>query len=147
MSLSVGVAQSGDSAHQNQAGGYESPSQILSGSATAANTAAAQTILTVPAGRTWSGSITIAATNTASSGTTATAQINTAGTGAIPANAVNLLKVHCSTVGTVVGLASQNNQVGDVTVAAPIGNAVTLTLTNSTATTFTSDASAVGVLI
>lgn len=143
MGLSVPVTEWGTS----QLGEYTSPNQILDGSATAANTVAAQTLITVPAGRTWMGAIALSATNTTAGGSTATATINTAGAGVIPAAAVNLLRVHCSTVGTVAGLASQNNEVPDVTIVAPAGNAVTLTLTNSTGTTFTSDATAVGILL
>jgi hypothetical protein len=121
-------------------------SYILSNAVTATNTTTPQTLLTIPAGRTWVGSIALAATNSAASGATAIASISTAGTGVTPA-AGALLKVHCSTVGTTAGLASQNNEIGPVTVVAPTGNSVTLTLTNSTATTFTSDATAVGALL
>lgn len=131
----------------NQRGEYTDPGQILDNSATAANTAAAQTLLTIPAGRTWMGSIALAATNSTAGGSTATASIATAGTNVVPAAATVLLRVHCSTVGTVAGLASQNNEIADVLVSAPAANGVTLTLTNSTATTFTSDATAVGILL
>jgi hypothetical protein len=125
------------------------PNQVVTGAATATNTTSPQTIITVPAGRTWVGSITLGATNSATAASNATAKVNTSGTGAIPAAAVNLLTVHCSLVGTTpAGLASQNNATpGDVVVQAPVGNSVTLTLTNSTATTFVSDATAVGVLV
>jgi hypothetical protein len=142
VSISVNVTPFGAA----QSGEYTNPGQILANAVSATNTAAAQTLLTVPAGRTWLGSLALAATNTAAAGATGISTIATAGTGVVPA-AGPLLKVHCSTVGTTAGLASQNNAISDVLVVAPAGNAVTLTLTNSTATTYTSDATAVGVLI
>jgi hypothetical protein len=147
MSLSLPIGQNGASGFPSQTGSFENSGQILAGSATASNTVAAQTIITIPAGRTWNGSLAMGASNTATAGTIATATINPAGTGVVPAAAVNLLKVHCSTVGTVASNASANNAIGDITVTAPPGNSVTLTLTNSTATTFASDATASGVLI
>jgi len=127
--------------------GVPSPSNILAGSATAANTASAQTILTVPAGRIWQGDLSISLTNQATSGSLVSASINTAGTGAIPAPAVNLLTVQAGSVGTVTSDTSNSTTISDVYVAAPAGNAVTLTLTNSTATTCTSAANANGVLL
>lgn len=142
MSVSVNVTANGP----NQRGEYTDSGQISVGAVSATNTAAAQTLLTIPAGRTWVGSIALAGTNSAAAGATAIATIATAGTNVIPA-AGPLLKVHCSTVGTTAGLASQNNAISDVVVVAPAANSVTLTLTNSTATTFASDATAVGVLL
>lgn len=142
MSVSVNVTANG----LNNRGEYTDPGQILVGAATATNVGTAQTLLTIPAGRTWVGSLAISGTNTAAAGATAIATIATAGSGVIPA-AGALLKVHCSTVGTTAGLAAANNNISDVVVVAPAANSVTLTLTNSTATTFTSDATAVGVLL
>lgn len=124
-----------------------SAANILSGSATAANTAAAQTLLTVPAGRTWEGTITVSLTNQATTGSLVNAQIKTAGTNVTPAAGSVLLTVQAGTVGTVTSDASNFGATGDIYVQAPAGNAVTLTLTNSTATTCTSNASANGVLL
>jgi len=147
MSLSVGVAQLGDSAHSSQAGGYTNPTQILAGSAAAIGTVTPQTIITIPAGQTWSGSISATMTNNATSGTTIEAQINTAGTGVIPSSSVNLLTVMAATVGTVASDTTNSGIISDVVVAAPPGNSVTITLTNSTSTTNRSYANACGVLI
>lgn len=143
MSLSVNVVANGAS----QSGEYNNTGQILCGSATAANTAAAQTILTVPPGRTWQGRLSLTMTNQAATGTLVTANINTAGTNPIPAAAINLLTVQAGTAGTVAGDTTNNGYMDDVLVAAPAANSVTLTLTNSTATTCTSSANAVGVLL
>jgi len=147
MSLSLGVGQCGDDAHQQQTGGYSGPAQILSGSATAANNGSPQTIITIPAGRTWNGSLAISMTNQATTGTSVSANINAAGAGVVPASTVHLLSVIAGTVGAVAGDATNSNSTGDVTVSAPAANAVTLTLTNTTATTCMSMANANGVLI
>lgn len=147
MSLSLPVGQNGASGFASQTGSFENSGQILAGSATAANTAAAQTILTVPAGRTWNGSLTLTLANQAAAGSLVTASINGAGTGVVPAAAVNLLSVIAGTVGTIGGDGTNSNTTGDITVTAPVGNAVTLTVTNSTATTCTSMANANGTLI
>lgn len=124
-----------------------SPDQILDGSATAANTASAQTILTVPAGRTWKGNLNLVMTNQAATGTLVSAAINTAGTNPTPAAAVNILSVQAGTGGTVAGDVTNTAYIDEVMVVAPAANSVTLTLTNSTATTCTSTANAVGVLL
>lgn len=120
---------------------------VLSGSATAANTAAAQTIITIPAGRTWYGTVSLVLTNQATTGTLVKATINTAGTGSTPAAATNILTVHAGTVGTVAGLATGSLTSGPFYAVAPAGNSITLTVTNNTATTCTSDAEANGVLL
>lgn len=123
------------------------PSNILSGSADAVNTAAAQPIITIPAGRTWYGTVTCSMANLAATGTSVSAAVATAGTGVTPAVGTVLLKVICNTVGTVAGEAANENVSGPLYVVAPSGNAVTLTLTNSTATTCTSTAQANGQLL
>lgn len=144
MGVSVNAIANGIS----QVGEFTNPGQILSGSNTATNSTTPVTLITIPAGRTWIGALTIGATNSAAAGTTATAKITTSSASTIPSNSVNLLTVHCSTVGTTAGLASQNNATpGDVIINNPTGSSITVQLTNSTATTFTSDATAIGILL
>ena len=118
---------------------------VLCGSAAATNSAAAQTIITVPAGRTWYG--TVSAFIAATAGTAlVSATINTAGTNVTPAAAVNLLTVTSDPV-TAAGQTAAGLTTGPFYVIAPVGNSVTLTLTNSSATTNQSTASALGILL
>lgn len=123
------------------------PTSIVSGNVTAANTAAAQTLITIPAGRTWYGSVNVTLTNQATTGTLVLASVATAGTGVTPAAATVVLGVQAGSVGTVAGDATNTQGVSNIYVVAPAGNSVTLTLTNSTATTCTSIAQANGQLI
>lgn len=122
---------------------------ILSGSATAANTVTTQVILTVPAGRTWFGSLNLALSNTAAAGQAVSANINTVGTNPVPLAAVNLLTVTNATVGaSVAGEVTESAATGsNIYVQAPAGNSITLNLTNTSATTNTSFANANGVLL
>jgi len=124
----------------------QSAANILSGSATAANTAGAQTIITIPATRTWVGTVNVCMTNQAATGSLVTASVATAGTGVTPA-AGTVVAVQAGSVGTVAGDATNTALSGQLYVTAPGGNSVTLTLTNSTATTCTSTAQANGVLL
>lgn len=144
MSVSVAVNANGVA----NRGEYTDSGQILDGSVTASNTVAAQTLLTIPAGRTWMGNISLSASATAATAGLYKATVNTAGSNAIPAAAINILTAHMSLVGaSPAGLATFSDYVNDVVVVAPAGNAVTLTVTNSTATAMTSDANAVGILL
>lgn len=118
---------------------------ILSGSATASNTASAQTIITIPAGRTWYGTVSAEIVQTAGTGLVS-ANINTAGAGVTPAAAVNLCTVSATAV-TAAGNVSDQQTSGPFYVVAPGGNSVTLTLTNTSATTNVSHASALGILL
>lgn len=118
---------------------------VLCGSGAATNTVAAQTLITVPAGRTWYG--TVSASIGATAGTAlVSANINTAGTGVTPAAAVNLLTVTSDPV-TAAGDTVNQNLSGPFYVIAPVGNSVSLTLTNSSATTNASTATALGILL
>lgn len=146
MSLSVNVGNQQSGVQMD--GVLVSPqNQILSNGVTATNTASAQTIITIPAGKVWTGGISLGCTNSATAGASASSTISVSGGGtSIPAQGTKLLTVHCSTVGTTAGLASQNNAVPEVTIAALTGT-VTVVVTNSTATTFTSDASAIGMTL
>lgn len=86
--------------------------------------ATATTLITIPAGRTWQGSVAAEASATAAA---ASAVISTAGTGVVPA-AGNLLVVDA--LGAAGGLGDSNaNNMANVYVSAPAGNAVTLTAT------------------
>lgn len=144
MGLGIGVTPFG----ANQIGEYTNPNQILDGSVTATNTTSPQTIITVPANRTWIGTIVLSASATAATAGLYKATVNTSGANAIPANAINILTAHMSLVGaSPAGLATFSDEIVDVIIVAPAGNAVTLTLTNSTATAMTSDANAVGILL
>lgn len=120
-------------------------SNILAGLATANS----GTIITIPAGRTWIGSVTVSASvlvAVAGAAVSASARVSTAGTGVIPA-AGDYVRVD---IGSPTSGAALNgtNGVGSTTaplvVAAPAGNSVTLVL-NVTNTT-TQSASASGIL-
>jgi len=118
---------------------------VLCGSGAATNSTAVQTLITVPAGRTWYG--TVNASIAATAGTAlVSATINTAGTNVTPAAAVNLLTVTSDPV-TAAGQTANAMTSGPFYVIAPAGNSVTLTLTNSSATTNASTASALGILL
>lgn len=118
---------------------------VLCGSGAATNSVAAQTLITVPAGRTWYG--TVSASIGATAGTAlVSANINTAGTNVTPAAAVNILTVTSDPV-TAAGDTVNQNTSGPFYVIAPAGNTVTLTLTNTSATTNASTASALGILL
>lgn len=118
---------------------------VLCGSGAATNSTTPQTLITVPAGRTWYG--TVSASIAATAGTAVvSANINTAGTGVTPAAAVNLLTVTSDPV-TAAGDTVNQNTTGPFYVIAPVGNSVTVTLTNTSATTNASTASALGILL
>lgn len=115
---------------------------ILAGTAVAANTVAAQTIITVPAGRTWCGEVVVSIASTAAVLVAAT--VDTNGTGVIPAAGTIVGRVN------IAGLTSggfQAQQGFKVEVVAPAGNTVTLRLVNTSATANTSSATAFGKLI
>jgi hypothetical protein len=120
--------------------GIPAAADLLAGSNQATASTTAVTFLTIPAGRTWRGDVTlgIAATATVAFG----ASVNTAGTGVSPAAG--------AIVRTVCVGAGGNNSVTltGVTIAAPVGNAVTLQV-QSSATSAGSlvSASACGVLL
>ena len=108
------------------------------------------TIITIPAGRIWQGTVTLSgSTLVAIAGTalSASARVSTAGTGVIPA-AGDYVRLDIGAPASAVGLAgtSANGSISaPMLVAAPSGNAVTLVL-NTTNTT-TQSASAIGVLM
>lgn len=120
---------------------------ILTGRATANG----GTVITVPAGRIWRGTVALSAalaTAAATAGATATPTVSTAGAGVTPA-AGAVLGLALATGGGVatgtVGTNAQNSVAAPLTVIAPAGNAVTLTLQTGGATV--ASASAVGELV
>ena len=122
------------------------PSNILSGLATSN----AATIITIPAGRTWMGTVTISASAVvavAGAAINASARVSTAGSGVIPATGDYIrLDLGAPASGTALtGTASNSSISSPLTVSAPATNSVTLVL-NVTNTTV-QNASAIGVLL
>lgn len=113
---------------------------VLTGAATVTNSAVETTLITIPAGRTWVGTVNV---DTVWTGTASTAvkfaHVRTLGTNVTPAAGTVLLRVNTTTAG--------NNQSGPVTVTAPVGNTVTVTLTAGGAVTQIASGSAWGVLL
>ena len=115
-------------------------------------TADAATIITIPAGRTWQGSITLSgglSSAAAAAAASATPTVSVAGTGVVPAAGI-LVGLSLRTGGGVAtGTVGTNSQgvvcVPAVTVVAPAGNAVTVTLQTGGATL--AAASAIGLLL
>lgn len=110
-------------------------------------TANAATIITVPAGRIWRGTVVLSAalaTAAATAGATASPTVSVAGAGATPAAGV-VLGLALATGGGAatgtVGTNSQDSVVVPLVVVAPAGNAVTLTLQTGGATTASATAS------
>lgn len=121
----------------------EAANRILAGSSTTAGSA--QTLITIPAGRVWKGSVS-ATIGAAAITTQYTAIFNTAGTGVTPAAAVNLFAVSTSELTAASGESNVNGTSGEIHIAAPLANSVTLTVTaTSGAAEFS--ASAVGILL
>lgn len=120
---------------------------IVSGRATAD----AATIITVPAGRTWKGTVSLTAslaTAIGAAATAATPTVSIAGAGATPAAGAILgrpLNVAASAATATNGSNVAGNADTELTVAAPAGNAVTLTLQLGGATA--ASATATGLLL
>ena len=116
---------------------------IVAGGVVLANSAASTAFLTVPAGRTWYGSVGVTCAEGTTSALDHNTQVVTAGTGVVPA-AGTIIAVGLSKRDTGSGQVVMNN----VYVVAPAGNAVTLNLLNSAAAVnLTGAASATGVLL
>lgn len=122
------------------------PADILAGLATSNS----GTIITIPAGRTWSGTVTLSASvlvTTAGAAVNASARVSTAGTGVVP-TAGDYVRLDIAAPISATAL-NGTSGVGSVSapllVSAPVGNSVTLVL-NATNTTVQS-ASASGVLL
>jgi len=115
---------------------------VLSGGVIVNNSNVATTFLTIPAGRSWNGSVSVSAANGVTVATDGNTSVVTAGTGVSPA------------AGTVIAVALSKRDTGtgqivmpDVWVFAPSGNSVTLQLVNNiAASTYTGAATATGIL-
>lgn len=115
---------------------------ILSGTVTVTNSVSPGTIITIPAGRQWVGEVSISLASTAAA--IVNAAVSVVGTGAIPATGTVVGRVH---VGGLTSGGFQTTATYPIRAVAPSGNAISLWLTNSSATTNTSSASANGMLL
>lgn len=135
------------------------PSNILTGYQTvsASGTSGPTTVITIPAGETWQGVCQASVTASGPAANTTQAQavvvFASAGTGVVPpAGPICAVAVQCganAATGTV-GVGGSNNISPLVTVAAPAGNSVTITITTTIAAGSTAgrvDASCVGTLL
>jgi hypothetical protein len=118
-----------------------SVNDIVSGGLVLLASTAQTAFLTIPAGRTWVGSVTAIAASLATTASTQSAKVVTNGTGVTPA-AGTIVAVSLSSRDTAPGVTTQK-----VFVTAPAANSVTLELVNSTATTFGGAACASGTLL
>ncbi len=116
---------------------------ILSGGVIVNNSNTPTTFLTIPAGRTWKGDISVSAANGVTVATDGNTSVVTAGAGVVP------------TAGTILAAALSKRDTGsgqvvmtDVFVVAPSANAVTLQVVNNiAASTYTGAATATGQLL
>lgn len=118
---------------------------VLSGSANVANSVTVTTVITVPAGRTWKGCVSASGAFTSITAT-ATAHgilVKTAGTNPVPAAGT----VVCSLTSAGAQGAAGSIVMSDVVVKAPVGNSVTIQMTNASATTWTGSVTCTGVLL
>lgn len=128
------------------------PADIIVGFLSHTASAGPSTLLTVPAGRTWIGTLAVAvAVDNAGANAVegrARAVIATAGTGVVPAAGTIFAceaKAGANVLGGTVGSQGNNKLEVRAVVQAPAGNAVTLTLTSTIAgTAGVVDASAIG---
>jgi hypothetical protein len=119
-----------------QLGDTPNPANVLHG-----ETAAIATIITVPAGRTWRGTLVIAGAVAAAAGAAAInaiANIKVNGTGSVPTAGTNLLTLPLSTpvvAAATAGIAiAASVTLTDVVVVAPPANAVTVDFNPTAAT-------------
>lgn len=119
---------------------------IVSGTTAVNNSAASTTIITIPAGRVWSGAICASLIDTAAAGATfSTLNVLTAGTNVSPAAGTILLQA----IATPGGNGSTGNtvQISNVVVRAPVANSVTINIQlGAAATTLQGTASCDGLL-
>ncbi len=115
---------------------------ILSGGVQVDNSSTPTTFLTIPAGRTWVGSVAVCGSNADTTQSLATSSVTTAGTNAIPAPGTVIAQVISRRDSAATVMTHY-----PVYVTAPAGNSVTLQLTNSRGTTYSGVASANGVLL
>ena len=128
---------------------------ILSGRQAFTATTAATTLVTIPAGRTWSGQIGASVTCSVAAGTTvpgqASAQISVAGTGSTPIAGIYLgvdTRVGAGLATSVNGAQSANFASAPIIIAAPAGNSVTVQVASTnTGTAALVDTFALGRLL
>lgn len=112
---------------------FAAQANVLSGSATAN----AGTVITVPQGRTWYGTITLSASLTSAVGAqtcTPTVTVQSAGTsGPVSGTVVNATTFNTEAGATFASLGQQST-IGPLYVVAPAGNAATLQLNNGAGT-------------
>ena len=134
------MATSGEKPSVTTTPAIPAAANVLDGFNTTNATQAATTLITVPAGRTWVGTVTINCTafaNAASAvGATGTGIISTAGAGVTPV-AGNYLRCDASVggnaAGGTVGDGDANNTTSPMVVAAPAGNSVTIQIASTVA--------------
>lgn len=124
-----------------QLGGVTASGNVASGSATQTDSVSAVTVLTIPAGKTFTGWATVVANSRATTAAYGTAALQINGTNAVPASGSNLLLAGSSRDAAACVVTQQ------IQATAPAGNSVTLQLVNSTATTFNSSASVNGQFV
>ena len=130
-------------------------SEIISGRQAFTATTAATTLITIPAGRTWSGQIGASVTCSVAAGTTipgqASAQISVSGTGAVPIAGIYLgvdTRVGSGLATSVNGAQSANFASAPIIICAPAGNTVTVQVASTnTGTVALVDAFALGKLL
>ena len=122
---------------------FQTKQNILSGGNIVTNSITSTVLITVPAGRVWKGTISVVGLSAATTASMQNARVVTVGTNVLPP-ANTILAIAAS---QMQSSGPSEMQVTDVYVSAPAGNAVTINLINSTATTFTGTAACNGVLL
>lgn len=117
---------------------------ILSGGTRVNNSVTSTAFLTVPAGRTWFGTVNSSCAATTVASTVVDARVVTVGTNVVPAAGTVLSLALCSGVS---GNGTASAGPSPCYVTAPVGNSVTLNLLLSSATTTSGSATATGVLL
>lgn len=118
-----------------QPGGVVASANVANGANTQTDSTAAVTILTVPAGKTFIGTMTVVANSRATTAAYGTASLKVSGANATPPDTSTLLIAGSSRDASACPVTQPNIQV-----TAPAGNSVAIQLVNSTATTFNSSA-------
>ena len=136
------VSITGSSATVSTKNAIPTGANIVSGGVQVDNSVTPTTVITVPAGRTWVGSVSVCGSNADTTQSLAGSTVVTAGTNVVPAAGA-----------IIAGVISRRDSAATVMthypvyVTAPAGNAVTLQLVNSRATTYSGTASANGILL
>lgn len=129
---------------------YSDPSlqsaDIVAGTTAVNNSAASTTIITVPAGRVWTGSVAASVIDTAAAAATfSSVNVITAGTGVSPAAGTIVLQVITTPGGN--GSTGNSLMINSVIVRAPAANAVTINIqASAAATTLQASATCDGIL-